>query len=836
MAKTIKSVFKIVRGLEAELPILRIGELGYATDSNTLFVGDPDEGNVKINFNNEDREMLNTVFKEMDKKIDVEPGKGLSTNDLTNELLEKILDSASENFVINKIAEAQLDIEGGDVDLSGLASKDDLDGKVDKVAGYSLISDAELTRLASVSNYDDTDIKRDIDKKADINHQHDQYLTSIPSQYVTNTQLTAKGYATTSSVNASLSIYAKTSAIPTKISQLTDDVGYLTSIPSEYIVESELNIVLAPYALIADIPTKVSQLDNDKGYLTSIPEEYITETELTNKGYATTDEVDQKIADAAINGTVDLTDYALKTEVPTSISQLTNDSNYLTAIPYEYVTESELENELNNKVDKVSGKGLSTNDLTDEMVAKIDNAATQAYVTNAIAEAQLDGSDVDLSGLATKDELNEKAPLTHSHNISDISDLQTALDSKVDAVSGKSLVSNTEIVRLASVDNYDDTEIRGLIPTKVSQLINDRNYLNSVPSEYVTETDLTNKGYATTDEVDQKITDAITGGTVDLTDYALKTEVPTDISQLNNDSNFLTSIPEEYVTETELEAELNNKVDKEAGKGLSTNDLTNEMVTKINNSATEAYVTNAIAEAQLDGSNVDLSGYATKDELNEKAPLTHSHNISDISDLQTALDSKVDVESGYSLVSDTEIARLANVDNYDDTEIRGLIPTKVSDLTNDSNYLTAIPEEYVTETELNNIIGVLSNLGTSNKLTIVDAINELVNIVSRLQNIQVFGEIVTSTDSLELAEGSQGTINVKMDRFITHDQTITISSDNSGVTISPEVLVFTSDNYNVDQTVTVTSIQDDDSDNLTATITIKSDKSIDKTVNVSVVE
>ena len=235
MAKTIKSVFKIVRGLEAELPILRIGELGYATDSNTLFVGDPDEGNVKINFNNEDREMLNTVFKEMDKKVDVEPGKGLSTNDLTNELLEKILESASENFVINKIAEAQLDIEGGDVDLSGLASKDDLDGKVDKVAGYSLISDAELTRLASVSNYDDTDIKRDIDKKADINHQHDQYLTSIPSQYVTNTQLTAKGYATTSSVNASLSIYAKTSAIPTKISQLTDDVGYLTSIPEEYL-------------------------------------------------------------------------------------------------------------------------------------------------------------------------------------------------------------------------------------------------------------------------------------------------------------------------------------------------------------------------------------------------------------------------------------------------------------------------------------------------------------------------------------------------------------------------------------------------------------------------
>ena len=41
MAKAIRAIFKIVRGLEADLPILSIGELGYATDSNSLFIGDP---------------------------------------------------------------------------------------------------------------------------------------------------------------------------------------------------------------------------------------------------------------------------------------------------------------------------------------------------------------------------------------------------------------------------------------------------------------------------------------------------------------------------------------------------------------------------------------------------------------------------------------------------------------------------------------------------------------------------------------------------------------------------------------------------------------------------
>lgn len=49
--------------------------------------------------------------------------------------------------------------------------------------------------------------------------------------------------------------------------------------------------------------------------------------------------------------------------------------------------------------------------------------------------------------------------------------------------------------------------------------------------------------------------------------------------------------------------------------------------------ATENFVTNKIAEASLSGSGVDLSGYATKDELNAKADATHTHAVSDITNL-----------------------------------------------------------------------------------------------------------------------------------------------------------------------------------------------------------
>ena len=84
------------------------------------------------------------------------------------------------------------------------------------------------------------------------------------------------------------------------------------------------------------------------------------------------------------------------------------------------------------------------------------------------------------------------------------------------------------------------------------------NYLTSIPSEYITETELETRlekidipdtdlsGYYTKSEVDDKI-DNIDIPTVDLTDYATE--------QWVEDKGYLTSVPAEYVTETEL----NNK-------------------------------------------------------------------------------------------------------------------------------------------------------------------------------------------------------------------------------------------------------------------------------------
>lgn len=188
---------------------------------------------------------------------------------------------------------------------------------------------------------------------------------------------------------------------------------------------------------------------------------------------------------------------------------------------------------------------------------QISDLATESFVTNKIAEAQLAGSDIDLSGYATKDDIKEFA---------------------------------TEQFVSDMVSNIDIPEV----PTAVSQLTNDSKYttleevakvgyLTSIPSDdtkldksvyetdkvtYALKKDIPNiEGLATETFVTEainsipKIPTKISAfendkgyltNHQDISHLALKTEVPTKVSQLTNDSHFLTTIPSEYITESQL--------------------------------------------------------------------------------------------------------------------------------------------------------------------------------------------------------------------------------------------------------------------------------------------
>jgi hypothetical protein len=252
------------------------------------------------------------------------------------------------------------------------------------------------------------------------------YLTSIPSEYVTESELSAKGYATKSdvtAVNTSLNNYYTKEAADLRYQPKGN---YLTSIPSEYVTESEL----AAKGYITSIPSQYvteSEL-SAKGYLTSIPSEYVTDTELTNKDYATKTYVDNanntqntqinskqaKLVSGTniktINGQsilgsgnieikggtdTDLTGYATENWVTSNYQPK---GNYLTSVPSEYITESELlakgyatTASVNTKQDKLySGVNLVTINGQSLLGSGNIQVAADVDMSNYYTKAQID--------------------------------------------------------------------------------------------------------------------------------------------------------------------------------------------------------------------------------------------------------------------------------------------------------------------------------------------------------------------------------------------------------------------------------------------------------------
>ena len=165
--------------------------------------------------------------------------------------------------------------------------------------------------------------------------------------------------------------------------------------------------------------------------------------------------------------------------------------------------------------------------------------ATESYVIGAIESAQLGGEEVDLSGYATKVDL-----LT-----------------KVDNVEGKGLSTNdyTDADK-AKVDGID-TSISTAVSTAIAAVVDGSSTTFDTLKEIATW--IETEGVAATDLVE-----AIAGKAdrTELSDYA------TVVSMTQLEGQVLDS--------------LSNKVDKEVGKGLSTNDFTASYKDQLDNMTT----------------------------------------------------------------------------------------------------------------------------------------------------------------------------------------------------------------------------------------------------------
>lgn len=168
------------------------------------------------------------------------------------------------------------------------------------INGNSLLGSGDITIEGGGADVDLSDYvtKDELNKKG--------YITGIPSEYVTETELNSKGYATTASVNNKQDKLTSGSNIKTINNTSVLGSGNISVQPT-LVSGTNIKTINGNSLLGSGNITIKTDVDlsgyvttdalNSKGYLTSVPSEYITETELSGMGYATQSYVDTQVGD-----------------------------------------------------------------------------------------------------------------------------------------------------------------------------------------------------------------------------------------------------------------------------------------------------------------------------------------------------------------------------------------------------------------------------------------------------------------------------------------------------------------------------------------------------------
>lgn len=185
--------------------------------------------------------------------------------------------------------------------------------------------------------------------------------------------------------------------LPVKVSELTNDAGYLTSHQdiSHLATKTELN---KKQDTISDLATIRANAEKGATALQSVPSEYVTETELSGKGYATT---------------------------------------------------SALSSGLSGKVDKDGDKVLSTNDFTNALKSKLDGLSNydDTTISNAVNKLRTD-FDTLVSGDTTTAIKTFNEVIAFLDGITDTQDLESIIASIEQQIATKQdKISDLETIR-----------------------------------------------------------------------------------------------------------------------------------------------------------------------------------------------------------------------------------------------------------------------------------------------------------------------------------------------------------------------------------------------------
>ena len=497
----------------------------------------------------------------------------------------------------------------------------------------------------------------------------------------------------TEEIKADISSLSSSQAV---LSSRFDNLSTIFQPKGDYAATSSLTA----YALKADIPTKTSNLTNDSGYITSdevkpsgIRPGFATSAEIAlTADFAYEAVLAHKVAWANVTGKPDLD--ALSAN---ALAEANKHSDENLAIAEQYASD------IADGVRVWTGENFiyrASIDLPTE-------PKYQGYVSKAVSADTV--SSIEWNKVQNKPEIPAKtSQLVNDSGYITSADVKPSEEYEGYALNAEKALSASysryaDYATSCSIAIWDnialkpDVALKSDIPTKTSQLENDSGYLVEASlSDYVKTNELPSlAGYAREDYVDEKATqealarqraDAFISSMVD--DKAWLSSVPTKTSQLSNDSGFLTAHQSlsDYYTKEETDQKIAENQD--AYELFSRNDQQ-----KIEG---DRLVYRLSADEW-----VNIGELALKSDMPSTAGLASTEYVDNSIQQEAAARQAADQELRAS------IAEKADIDQ---------IPTKTSQLENDSNFLTAHQSlsNYYTKQQTNEAISnALSSAGDS---------------------------------------------------------------------------------------------------------------------------
>lgn len=341
---------------------------------------------------------------------------------------------------------------------------------------------------------------------------------------------------------------------------------------------------------IPTVPTNVSAFTNDSGYVTGLtwtqvtgkPTEFPPTTHNHDILYYTKAEVDTKLQGTTVEGHThsvsDITDFPA---IPSTTSDLTNDSGYITGLTWAQVTGKPttfapsahtldshsnvtISANTNGEILKWNGTAWVNSTLAEAGIASDSQVHSYTDLTNKpfipVNTSDINNDSGFITGLTWTQVTGKPTtftPSAHTHVVADITDFPSIPDTTSDLTNDSGFITGVTwgevtgkpLTFAPSTHGHDYSEITNTptIPTLVSAFTNDSGYLSSIswtditakPTTFTPEAHTHDDRYYTEAEIDTKLADVAVGThthvKADITDF------PTNVSEFANDAGYLTT-------------------------------------------------------------------------------------------------------------------------------------------------------------------------------------------------------------------------------------------------------------------------------------------------------